>query len=83
MDKKGRILNGSFHLVEIVTITVTRVLIILGLSVDYLSEPGRFSIMRPYMPTKQGYQYIMANNRLFVFRKGIIEFFRAILVCLC
>jgi hypothetical protein len=32
------------------------------------------------MPNKQGYQYIMANIRLFVFRKGIIECFSAILV---
>jgi hypothetical protein len=32
------------------------------------------------MPNKQGYQYIMANIRLFVLRKCIIECFRAILV---
>jgi hypothetical protein len=34
------------------------------------------------MPNKQGYQYVMAKVRLFVFRKGIIECFSAILVCL-
>jgi hypothetical protein len=34
------------------------------------------------MPTKQGYQYVMANVRLFVFRKGIKECLSAILVCL-
>jgi hypothetical protein len=32
------------------------------------------------MPNKQGYQHIMANKRLFVFRKGIIDYFSAILV---
>jgi hypothetical protein len=31
------------------------------------------------MPTKQGHQYSMAHIRLFVFRKGIIECFIAIL----
>jgi hypothetical protein len=82
MDRQGRILNGSFYLVEIVRTSVTRVLSILGPSVDYLSEPGQLSIMRPYMPNKQGYQYIMANKRLFLFIKGIIECFSAILVCL-
>jgi hypothetical protein len=34
------------------------------------------------MPNKQGYQYIMAPIRLFVFRKGIIDYFSAILVFL-
>jgi hypothetical protein len=34
------------------------------------------------MPTKQGYQYIMANKCQFVFIKGIIECSSAILVCL-
>jgi hypothetical protein len=38
--------------------------------------------MMPYMPNKQVYQYIMAHIRLFVFRKGIIESFSAILVFL-
>jgi hypothetical protein len=32
------------------------------------------------MPNKQGHPYIMAHIRLFVFRKGIIEYFSAILV---
>jgi hypothetical protein len=34
------------------------------------------------MPNKQGYQYIMAHIRLFVFRKGIVECFSAVLVFL-
>jgi hypothetical protein len=34
------------------------------------------------MPNKEGYQYSMANIRLFVFRKGIIECFTEILVFL-
>jgi hypothetical protein len=34
------------------------------------------------MPNKQGYQYIMAHIRLFVFTKGIIEYFSAMLVFL-
>jgi hypothetical protein len=38
--------------------------------------------MMPYMPTKQGYQYIMAHICLFVFIKGTIECFIAILVFL-
>jgi hypothetical protein len=82
MDKQGGILNGSFYLVEIVTTTLTRVLSTQGPRADYLSESGRFSIMRPYMPNKQGYQYIMANIHLCVLRKDIIECFSAILVFL-
>jgi hypothetical protein len=34
------------------------------------------------MPNKQGYQYVMAHIRLFVFIKGIIEDFSAMLVFL-
>jgi hypothetical protein len=34
------------------------------------------------MPNKQGYQYIMARIHLFVFIKGIIEYFSAMLVIL-
>jgi hypothetical protein len=34
------------------------------------------------MPNKEGYQYIMATIHLFVFRKGIMERFSAILVFL-
>jgi hypothetical protein len=34
------------------------------------------------MPNKQGYQYIMAHIRLFVFIKGIIDYFSVILVFL-
>jgi hypothetical protein len=34
------------------------------------------------MPNTQGYLYIMAPIRLFLFRKGIIEYFGAILVFL-
>jgi hypothetical protein len=34
------------------------------------------------MPNKEGYQYIMANIRLFLFIKGIIECFSEILVFL-
>jgi hypothetical protein len=82
MDKQGRILNGSFYLVEIVTTTATRVISTQGPSADYLSESGQFSIIRSFMPNKEGYQYIMANICLFVFRNGIIECFSAILVFL-
>jgi hypothetical protein len=32
------------------------------------------------MPTKQGYTYIMAHIRLFLFIKGIIEFLTATIV---
>jgi hypothetical protein len=34
------------------------------------------------MPNKERYQYVMSHIRLFVFRKGIIEYFSAILVFL-
>jgi hypothetical protein len=34
------------------------------------------------MPNKQGYQYSMAHTRLFVFVKGIIDYFSAMLVLL-
>jgi hypothetical protein len=67
------------YLVEIVTSTVTRVLSTSGPSVDYLSESGRFSIMRPLYLINH---YIMSHIRLFLFRKGIIECFSAILVFL-
>jgi hypothetical protein len=34
------------------------------------------------MPSKQGYQYIMAHIHLFLFRRGIIDHFSTILVFL-
>jgi hypothetical protein len=34
------------------------------------------------MPSKQGYQYIIANIRLFVFRKGSIESLNVIILFL-
>jgi hypothetical protein len=53
-----------------------------GPSADYLSESGQFSIIRPYVLNKEGYQYITANIRLFVFRNVMIDCFSAILVFL-
>jgi hypothetical protein len=66
MDKIGRILNGSFYLVEIVTTTVTRVVSTQGPSTDYLSDSGQFSIMRPYIL----YNKIKLARRRGVVRRG-------------